>query len=120
MERPKLMSALNMKRYGLPKNNFVFLHLKKKNGRVYYGVNERGREIDFILELEGGRYDKYQVCANLEKDNLIRELGVFHLSDKYLKKGNNLILVSKADIVPALLKKYDASQYDIIKWLLDI
>lgn len=99
--------------------NLVFLHLKKGNDYIFYGVNERGREIDFILRRDDIYYDKYQVCSSLDEDNLGRELGVFNLSDKHLKKGDNFILTSKTNIEPNILKKYRVSHYNIIKWLLE-
>ncbi|MBI2974840.1 MAG: ATP-binding protein, partial [Deltaproteobacteria bacterium] len=99
--------------------NLIFLHLKKKNGNIFYGANERGREVDFILRRDDIYYDKYQVCSGLDKDNLARELGVFNLSDKYLKGGDNFILTSKADIEPEVLKKYHVNHYNIIRWLLE-
>lgn len=99
--------------------NLVFLHLKKKNDDIFYGVNERGREIDFILRRDDIYYDKYQVCSDLDKDNSARELGVFNLSDKYLKKGDNFILTSKTSVEPEVLKKNRVSHYNIIEWLLE-
>jgi predicted AAA+ superfamily ATPase len=100
--------------------NLVFLHLKRKNGRIYYGANERGREIDFVVDCEDNRYDKYQVCVELCNDNLERELGAFHISDKYLKEGKNIILTSMTNIDPGIINKYHACQYDIVKWLLGV
>ncbi len=117
-----LTSLFRPSRENLPMKleNLVFLHLKKKNDNIFYGVNERGREIDFILRRDDIYYDKYQVCSDLDKDNLTRELGVFDLSDKYLKKGDNFILTSKASVEPEILKKYHVNHYNIIKWLLEI
>lgn len=100
--------------------NLAFLHLKKKNNAVFYGANERGREIDFILHRGETYYDKYQICSELNKANLERELGVFDLSDKYLGKGDNLILTTKADVLPGTFEKYHVGHRDMIRWLLDI
>lgn len=100
--------------------NIAFLRLKKKNDAIFYGANERGREIDFILRRDEIYYDKYQMCLELNSDNFGRELGVFGLSDKYLKKGDNYILTTKADVASGVFEKYHVSHHDMIRWLLDI
>lgn len=106
--------------FSMKLENLVFLHLRRKTDKIFYGVNERGREIDFILNRDDNTFDKYQICSDLNKDNLARELGVFDLSDKYLKKGTNLILTLTNELEPAVLKKHNASHCNIMKWLLEI
>lgn len=100
--------------------NIVFLNAKRKHPKIYYGVNERGREIDFILDVENGFFDKYQVCLDLEEHNCARELGVFLLADKHLEKGRNLILTLNDSIDEGILKKHNANHVNVIRWLLDV
>jgi len=100
--------------------NLVFLNAKRRRPKIYYGVNERGREIDFILDVENGFFDKYQVCADLEEQNCARELGAFLLVDKYLKNGQNLILTLNNSISADILKKHNAVHANVIRWLLEV
>lgn len=100
--------------------NLALLHLKAGNRRVFYGADERGKEIDFIVDKGNGRFDKYQVCLDLGEHNRKRELGVFDLADKYLKKGDN-ILLTLGD-VPQFDKTGapHIKQVNMVKWFLDI
>lgn len=53
--------------------NLVYTHLRKKNKSIYYFSSKR--ECDFIVLLKGKKPQAFQVCHNLGRDNLDRELG---------------------------------------------
>lgn len=100
--------------------NFVFLHLKGQKNKIYYGANERGREIDFLVDRGPDGFDKYQICLSLEEHNKKRELGVFSLADKYLQKGNNFLLTLRENQRAEKSGSHEIKVMNIIRWLLDI
>ena len=72
--------------------NLVYNVLAHKYEKVYYGRDEYGKEIDFIVIQEDGKYLKIQVTLELHEQNKKRELGNFALVDKYLEKGDNILI----------------------------
>ena len=72
--------------------NLVFNKLARKEAKIYYGRDEKGKEIDFVVLQANGECSKYQVCWQLEEGNLKRELGNFDLVGKYLPEGENILI----------------------------
>lgn len=73
--------------------NSVFLHLKRGGGEVFYFKGKR--ECDFITRSARGEFAAYQVCHDLNNDNLEREtsglveaLGMLQLDTGYLITRN--------------------------------
>ena len=67
--------------------NVVFNHLIRVNdpSNVYYGRDERGREVDFVIRNSDQRLDAIQVCYKLTDDNLDREIRTLKLFSEYNK-----------------------------------
>ena len=72
--------------------NLVFNVLRKKYNNIYYGRDDRNKEIDFIIPQNNKSFLKIQVTVELHEENKKRELGNFVLADKYLKAGQNIII----------------------------
>lgn len=106
--------------YPMRLENLVLLHLKPTVGDICYGVNERGREIDFIVRNRRGTWEKYQVSAEAGEHNLARELDVFALADKHLHKGKNYFLTMKEDFRSPALTEHDIDHVNVTEWLLGI
>jgi len=106
--------------YSMRLENLVLLHLKRSSDGICYGVNERGREIDFIVRNKDGEWDKYQVCVQPEEHNLARELEVFGLVDKHLQKGKNYFITLKDSLKSPMLTKHKIVHLNLIGWLLGI
>lgn len=61
--------------------NVVFQHFSRKNIKdIYYGRDERGHEIDFVV---ADQLQAFQVCYQLNDANLIRETKPLNLFYKY-------------------------------------
>ncbi|HPO05623.1 MAG TPA: ATP-binding protein [Candidatus Gracilibacteria bacterium] len=97
--------------------NLVFLHLKKKHPMIYFGQDNLGKEIDFIVPKENGKFDKYQVCQQLTPDNQAREIGNLELANNYLKTGNTFLITEKES---RYLPNSNIQQINIIEFLLGL
>lgn len=100
--------------------NLALLHLKAGNKKVFYGADEKGREIDFIVDQGDGRFDKYQICLDLGEHNWKRELGVFDLAEKYISKGDNILLTTGNVAPPKKTDAFSVEPLNMVKWLLEI
>ena len=102
----------------------VYLELRRRNGTVFFGTNDSGKEIDFIVPacaLQGigeRRYDKFQVTAMLTPEDEKRELGAFALADVHLKEGANLLLSLDEDETPLQWQQVTIERRNLIRWLL--
>lgn len=77
--------------------NLVFNQLARKEVKIYYGRDEKGKEIDFVVPKTNGESTKYQVCWQLEESNLKREVGNFDLVGKYLPEGENILITATGE-----------------------
>lgn len=67
--------------------NVVFQHFSRKNSNdIYYGRDERGSEIDFVL---AGHSQAFQVCYQLTDANVMRETKSLNVFYKYNQQSTN-------------------------------
>jgi len=76
--------------------NVVFQHFSRKNIKdIYYGRDERGHEIDFVI---ANQLQALQVCYQLNDTNVIRETKSLNLFNKLnIKSTHSLYLVYMYD-----------------------
>lgn len=76
--------------------NVVFQYFSRKNIKdIYYGRDERGHEIDFVL---AGQLQAFQVCYQLNDANVIRETKSLDLFYKFNQRStHSLCLVYMYD-----------------------
>ncbi|VVB99357.1 AAA domain protein [uncultured archaeon] len=65
--------------------NLVFIELKRRKKQVFYWKSLAGKEVDFILVDKGKPVEAIQVCYDLNKENLERELGALKEAAQELK-----------------------------------
>ncbi|MBI5393499.1 ATP-binding protein [Candidatus Woesearchaeota archaeon] len=70
--------------------NIVFLQLRRKYKDIYYF--RENKECDFIVRESYNQYNAIQVCYNLDRDNLNREIAGLQEAMKKLKLKKGLIL----------------------------
>lgn len=65
--------------------NTIYIELCRRFGRknVYFGRDERGREVDFVVIKQDGSMSAFQVCYKLNEKNIKRELSGLTLFQKY-------------------------------------
>jgi len=97
--------------------NLVFLQLLRKNKYIYFGQNELGKEIDFIVP-NNKVFDKYQIAQTITPDNINREYGNLILADKHLSKGKNF-LITNDNTEKITYKGIIIHKINIIEFLLD-
>ncbi len=106
--------------YGKQLENMVFLKLKRDYSRIFYGALQNGKEIDFIVKADNGKFKKFQVAKTVTKENIKRELSSFLFSDRYLGAEDNILLTmeEKEEVL-----EYEGCRIEkryIVKWLLDL
>jgi len=72
--------------------NMVYNTLAKKYSKIYYGRDDENKEIDFIMPQSNNYFLKIQVSLEINNQNRKREFGNFVITDKYLKKGKNILV----------------------------
>jgi len=76
--------------------NLVFLHLRRQYTGIYY-FHEKG-ECDFIVHEKGIAPEAVQVCFELNRDNLDRELnGLFEAMDSLKIKQGTIVTLKQTD-----------------------
>jgi predicted AAA+ superfamily ATPase len=98
----------------------VYLELRRRSGAVFFGTNDGGKEIDFIMPAGERRYDKIQVTATLTPDDEKRELGAFTLADVNLLKGTNLLLSLDEDETQLQWQGVIIERKNLVRWLLAV
>ncbi len=100
--------------------NAVFLKLKRSAMPVYYGRHDSGKEIDFITTENHRFMNNYQVSTSLNESNVDRELSSFATIDRYIARGNHILLTNerKEEILEYAGLKIE--KRNIIRWLLDL
>ncbi|HNW69555.1 MAG TPA: ATP-binding protein [Bacteroidales bacterium] len=82
--------------YGRMLENLVFIELRRNNKEIFY-FNE-GKECDFALAVNGKITSLYQVCWQLDEDNMDRELnGLLLAMDYFGIKSAKIITASQQD-----------------------
>lgn len=90
-----LVSNINISKFGIEEKlleNIVYNVLAKKYPKIYYGRNDEDREIDFIVPQSENHFLKIQVSIEINAQNKKREFGNFVITDKYFKKGENILI----------------------------
>ena len=101
--------------------NIVFIELKRRDRKIYFGALKGGKEIDFITkESRHGKYTKYQVTVELNEKNNKREINNFLVEDTVLQESENILLVLHGESKDFLVKEKLIKQRNLIKWLLEI
>ncbi|OGJ52203.1 hypothetical protein A2335_04630, partial [Candidatus Peregrinibacteria bacterium RIFOXYB2_FULL_32_7] len=88
------LRALNLNKRDIKEKlleNLVFMHLKRQGYEIYYGRDDKGKEIDFLVKNKT-KFTKIQVTLELNANNYERELNNFVLASKHNIKGENLLL----------------------------
>lgn len=98
----------------------VYLQLRRNSGDVYFGTNDSGKEIDFIVATGDRLHGKFQVTATLTAENEKRELGVFSLAEAHLQGGANLLLSLDEDEAPLQWQGITIDRKNLVRWLLGI
>lgn len=101
--------------YSFRLENLVALELQRRSSELYYGKNTAGKEIDFIFK-HNTKWNKFQVCQEINENNLQREVSVFNISDKYLS-GNNYLLTLSTTGLPM---PSGVVETNLIEWLLGL
>jgi len=90
-----LANVINVSKLGIEEKlleNIVYNVLAKKHSKIYYGRDDENKEIDFIVPQPENHFLKIQVSLEINAQNEKRELGNFVITDKYLKKGENILV----------------------------
>lgn len=93
-----LANSINISKLGIEEKlleNIVYNTLAEKYSKIYYGRDDENKEIDFIAPQSDDRFLKIQVSLEINSQNLKREFGNFVIMDKYLKKGENILVVMR-------------------------
>ena len=98
----------------------VYLELLRRGNTVYFGTNDSGKEIDFIVPGGGRHFDKIQVTATLAAEDEKRELGAFALADVHLQKGTNLLLSLDEDESALQWHGVTIERKNLVRWLLAV
>ena len=95
--------------------NLVYNELVRIYGRenVFFGQNENGYEVDFVVKKEG-KFLCFQVCLNLTDENSKREFGNLELAQKHLGGEGAVLYLDNA--LTALSSKFPIKQ--VVEWLL--
>lgn len=95
--------------------NLIYSELNRKYGRenVFFGQNENGYEVDFVINKEG-KFLYFQVCLRLTNENSKREFGNLRLAQKH-HKGNGTVLYLD-NTLTSTLPEFPAQP--VIEWLL--
>jgi len=91
-----LANVINISKLGIEGKlleNIVYNTLAKKYPKIYYGRDDENKEIDFIVPQLNSHFLKIQVSAEINSQNKKREFGNFVITDKYLKKGKNILII---------------------------
>lgn len=95
--------------------NLVYNELIRKYGRenVFFGQNENGYEVDFVVKRDG-KFLCFQVCLRLTDENSKREFGNLELIQKKLG-GKGIVLYVDSALTSQSLK---FPTQPVIEWLL--
>lgn len=81
--------------------NIVFLHLKKCYKEVYYF--KENNECDFIARDENKKLYAFQVCYNINSDNLDREIaGLREAMNKLKIESGKIITFNQVDKIDSI------------------
>lgn len=82
--------------------NLVYNELIRRYGRehVFFGQNENGYEVDFVVNKEG-KFLFFQVCLRLTDENSNREFGNLKLAQKHLGGDGTVLYLDNALTAPS-------------------
>jgi len=106
--------------YSKQLENIVFIHLKQRSKKIYFGELSNGKEIDFIAETRDGRRTKYQVTVKLHEDNYDRELSPFSFGNEHIKREENILLSMESEEKEILYNDIIIKKRNLLRWLLDL
>ncbi|KKP39022.1 MAG: hypothetical protein UR28_C0010G0005 [Candidatus Peregrinibacteria bacterium GW2011_GWF2_33_10] len=115
-----LISALSINRRDIEEKlleNLIFMHLKRQGLEIYYGRDDKGKEIDFLVK-KANKFTKIQVTLELNDLNYARELNNFVLAEKHNIKGENIILTMDDNEEEILYKNIKIQKKNVLKWML--
>ncbi|MEK7119071.1 MAG: DUF4143 domain-containing protein, partial [Patescibacteria group bacterium] len=95
--------------------NLVYNELIRIYGRehVFFGQNENGYEVDFVVNKEG-KFLCFQVCLRLTDENSKREFGNLQLAQKHLGGDGTVLYVDNA----LTTHSSEHPALPVIEWLL--
>ena len=104
--------------YSFRLENLVFLELLRRKKEIAFGMNQHGKELDFLIKEKNGKInEKIQVCIDLNVDNYNREISSFVTADKFLKNTKNTLLTfNQSELL--FENKIKINKINIIEWLL--
>ena len=88
--------------------------------QLYFGQNESGKEIDFVVTDKNRSFTNYQVTVTLNDSNKERELSSFVSIDRYISNGKHILLSTDTDEGVIEYSGVKIQRQNIVKWLLDI
>jgi len=106
--------------YSFRIENLIYIELLRRKKEIAFGMNQQGKEIDFIVKdsFDNKISEKIQVCLELNNNNLKREISSFEIADKFLKKGKNVLLtLDNTEILKT--NNLIINKINIIEWLLN-
>ncbi len=99
--------------------NIVYNTLAKKYSKIYYGRDDENKEIDFIVPQDKNHFLKIQVSLEINAQNKKREFGNFVITDKYLKKGKNILITLSGKNQTHNYKDVIIQEIPLLDFLLD-
>jgi predicted AAA+ superfamily ATPase len=94
----KLLTISKTEDTGKKLENIVYLHLRRKHDEIYY-FDDKG-ECDFVGFNRGKPESLVQVCAELNADNLAREVGGLRKAMEFFKvKEGTIVTLADADMI---------------------
>jgi len=76
--------------------NMVFLHLRRQTSEIYYYSEKK--ECDFVVFQQGKLYELYQVCWQLDQNNMDREIsGLVEAMNFFGKKTAAIVTNNQSD-----------------------
>lgn len=77
--------------------NLVFNELDHDENQIYYGQDDKNKEVDFVIKKQNDYY-KYQATVALTAQSSGREFGNFELIGNYCGKGNNYLITLNGEL----------------------
>ena len=97
--------------------NAVYLELKRRGGKIYYGNNGKS-EIDFITRDNQGNMLKFQVVTQLNSENVERETTAFFGGDEYFARMANVLLYRDIKNATEIVYSDKIAYHNVIEWML--
>ena len=105
--------------YSFRIENVVFLELLRRDKQIAFGMDQKHKEIDFIIneKFNSRILEKIQVCLQLNDENFKRETSSFVIADKFLNDSTNtLITLDNTELIE--VNEIKINKINIVEWLL--